>query len=578
MKKLWSIFLTLVMVLSMLPVALAESPAVVTVAFWHTEGLEDTWPSSNELKLLKERHNIELDFQYYDTDQFALLMAGGELPDIVTCGPDYLTTVLDNDLALNLNDYLDQMPNLSLDIYTASNELSTLLLGGEEKGLYFLAPGIGPESAGGDDNSSWGIRVRWDLYKELGCPEINNMDDFIQVMKDMVALYPENENGEQVYGIATCNLYARWYQMGCQLMESGGLNPWIWGGTMYMSGWEDTTLYNGYTDFDHSAYWTAMEFWNKCWREGLLDPDSFIMTRAELQAKYTANRYVAAPPYEGAEIYAEASKADPNTLMGIVSLPTPATFVFADKLMLTGNMPSDNIFVNAKSDNIENALKVIDFFHDPDVIRMIYNGVQGVDWDYDEDGVPYLTEKYFSDLATYGNGTDEYKLATGIQGQFTEWTIYQGGAIHPDGYPYDLGRMTENRAKVLNPLLADVAATYGQATHADAFMQLVKDGKTISVVGDYGQMIATGINNVPMDIQRIMDECAKICEMAIPELVMAESDEEYEEIQTRILSELEAAGEPTAWAWAEEQFNTVKAEMQPIFDEAKEAYIEANYK
>ena len=81
-----------------------------------------------------------------------------------------------------------------------------------------------------------------------------------------------------------------------------------------------------------------------------------------------------------------------------------------------------------------------------------------------------------------------------------------------------------------------------------------------------------------MDIQRIMDECAKVCEMAIPELVMAESDEEYAEIQTRILGELEAAGEPTAWAWAEEQFNAVKAEMEPIFTPVKEAYIEKNYK
>lgn len=577
MRKHLCLVLAFVLTLVTLSSALAEAPTVVTVAFFHTEGLEDTWPSSNELRMLKEQHNIELDFQYYDADQFALLMAGGELPDIVTCGPDYLTTVLDNGLALNLANYMNQLPNLQLEIYQASNELSTILLGGKDDGLYFLAPGIGPESAGGDDGSSWGLRVRWDLYKQLGCPEINNMDDYINVIKDMVALYPENEAGEPVYGIATCNLYARWYQMGCQLMESSGLNPWIWGGTMYMSSWKDSTLYNGYTDTEHSAYWTAMKFFNKCWREGLLDPDSFIMTRAELQAKYAANRYVAAVPYEGTQIYTEAQKKDPNTLMGIVSLPSPATFVFADKLMLTGNMPSDNIFVNAKSKNIDNALKVIDFFHDPDVIRTIYNGVQGIDWDYDADGKPYLTEKYFHDLETYGDGTDAYILATGIQGQFTEWTIYQGGALHPDGYPYDLERMTENRAKVLTPLLADVAAAYGQPTHADAFMQLVKDGKAISVVGDYGQMIATGINEVPMDIQRIMDECAKICEMAIPELVMAGSDEEFASIQQRLWDDLAAADESTAWSWAEQQYNTVKAEMQPIFEEAQAAFIEANY-
>lgn len=577
MKKLLSMLLALVMAASMLPVMASAEPVVVTVGLHHSEFVKDKWQDSNELKLLEEQLGIKLDFQYYDTDQYALLMAGGELPDIMTCGPDYISTVLTNGWALNLNDYMDQMPNLSSEIYEASNELSRILLGGEEKGLYFLPPGIGPESGGCDDGTSWGIRVRWDLYKELGMPEINNMDDFIQVIKDMQALYPVNENGEQVYGIGTWNTFSRWYQTGCMLMESGGLNPWIWGGSMYMSSWSDTTLYNGYTDMDHSAYWTAMKFFNKCWREGLLDPDSFIMTGPELQAKYAANRYVAAVPYEGTQIYSEAQKKDPDTLMGIVSIPSPAAFVFADKLMLTGNMPSDNIYVNAKGNNIENALKVIDFFHDPDVIRTCYNGRKGVDWDYDENGVPYLTEKALSDIDTYGKGSDEYFANTGIIGQLTEWTIYQGSAKHPDGYPFDLGRMDAYRARVLSPLLKDVAKAYGQPTHAATFMELVKEGKTISVVGDYGQMIATGISEVPTDIKRIMDECSTICQNAMPDLVMAETDEEFEAAKADVLSQLASADEPTAWAWAEENFNAVKAEMQPIFEEAQAAFIEANY-
>lgn len=585
MKKLMSILLVLAMAISMLPVyALAEDTAVVTIAFHHTDSVKDKWQNSNELKILEEQLGIKLDFQYYDTDQYALLMAGEELPDIVTCGPEYIGTVLSRGWALNLNDYMDQMPNLSLETYKASNELSRILLGGEEKGLYFLPPGIGPESGGGDDNTFWGIRVRWDLYKQLGMPEINNMDDFIQVMKDMRDTYPTNasgehvnKNGEVVYGLATWNAFSRWYQTGCMLMESGGLNPWVWGGTMYMSSWKDTTLYNGYTDFEHSAYWTAMEFFNKCWREGLLDPDSFIMTGPEMQAKYAADRYVAAVPYEGAQLYAEAQKEDPDTLMGIVSIPSPAAFVFADKLMLTGNMPSDCIYVNAKGKNIENALKVIDFFHDPDIIRTCYNGPKGEYWDYDENNVPYLTEKALSAIDQYGKGSDEYFAQTGIFGHITEWTVYQESAIHPDGYPYDLSRMDEYRARVLSPLLKDLAATYNQPTQAAALMQLVKDGKTISVVGDYGQMIATGFSDPPMDIKRIMDECSQICQNAMPELVMAETDEEYEAAKQNVLSQLEAAGEPTAWAWAEELFNDVKEDMKPIFEEAQNAYIEANY-
>ena len=81
MKKLMSILLVLAMAISMLPVyALAEDPAVVTIAFHHTDSVKDKWQNSNELKILEEQLGIKLDFQYFDTDLYALLMAGEELP------------------------------------------------------------------------------------------------------------------------------------------------------------------------------------------------------------------------------------------------------------------------------------------------------------------------------------------------------------------------------------------------------------------------------------------------------------------------------------------------------------------
>ncbi len=568
MKKLLSAVLILAMLLSLAPMVIAEdAPTVVTMALWHSSDLDDgKWYKSNEIRMLRELYNIDLQYQYYDTDQFAMLMASQDLPDIMTCGQDYLETVRSNGYALNLDEYKDQLPNVFSDTYTATNELSRAMLGGENHELLFLFPMIGPEETNCNDNTSWGIRVRWDLYKQLGCPEIKNADDWIDVMKKMVALYPETPNGEKVYGIGTWKAFSRFYQTGCMLIDGGNLNPWVYGGTMYMSGWDDCKLYNGYTNDERSAYWTAMKFFNKVWREGLFDEESFYMTSDQLKAKVRAGRYVAAVPYEGKELYAELSKDDPETVTAIISVGSNAGFCFANKPQLTGNAPSDNIFINKKAKNLDAALTVLNFFSDPDMVRSCFNGIKGVDWDYDENGVPHLTEKALNDIQTYGAGTNELYEATGIYGGFSEWTRFTSTGIHPDGYPYDLTQTYEVRAMTLNSWQKDFSAHYGVSCPSEYYMQQVNAGLVNDLSNDYGQMVALGISEIPMDIKRIMDECASIAERAMPELIMAKTDEEFEEVKARLLTEWEEADEPEAWAWCENAFNEAKAVVQPAFD------------
>lgn len=574
MKKLVSLFLALVLVVSMLPMAFAESaePTVVTLALCHSSDLIDgKWYKSNEIKMLKELYNIDLQYQYYDADQFAMLMAGSDLPDLMTCGQSYLETVRTMGIALNLDEYKDQLPNVFSDIYTGTNELSRSLLGGENKELLFLFPCIGPEETNCNDNTSWGLRLRWDLYKELGCPEIKNADDWINVMEQMVAMHPTNAAGEKVYGIGTWNAYSRFYQTGCMLIEGGNLNPWVFGTAMYMSGWDDDVLYNGYTNMDRSAYWTAVKFFNKCYRKGLFDPDSFVMTSDELKAKVRADRYVSAVPYEGKELYAEMSQTDPDTIVAIVNVGSNAGFCFANKPQMPGNAPSDNIFVNKNAKNLEATLKVLDFFSDPEIVRTCMNGIKGVDWDYDAEGKPYLTEKAINDIQTYGLNTNEYYEATGIYGNFSEWTRFVSTGVAPDGYTYDLTQTYEMRAKTLNSWQKDFAAYHNVSCPSEYYMQQVEAGLVNDLSNDYGQMIALAIPEAPVEIKMIMDECSKIGQDSLAALIMAETDEEFAAVQADVLQQWADAGEPEAWAWAEKAFNDAKAIVEPSF----QAYLES---
>lgn len=228
MKKTVTLLLAAALLFGMTFAASAgdEEPVVLTMAFTGSAPPE-VWKESNELKMLEEELNIRLDYTYYDDDKFALLLAGGDIPDIVMPRQKHLTTIIDNGLALNLDPLLSTYaPNLAGEAFQASNELSRQMLGGEKQELYFLAVGLGMESEMVSETTSRGYTVRWDLYKELGCPPINSDDDYIEVIRKMVELYPETEDGRKVYGMGLYDDLSAWYTRGAWIRDGGALCIW----------------------------------------------------------------------------------------------------------------------------------------------------------------------------------------------------------------------------------------------------------------------------------------------------------------------------------------------------------------
>ena len=56
------------------------------------------------------------------------------------------------------------------------------------------------------DNGLWAdtgrdaVKVNWDVYYAAGCPEINSVDDLIPVMKKMMEIKPEADDGTKTWG------------------------------------------------------------------------------------------------------------------------------------------------------------------------------------------------------------------------------------------------------------------------------------------------------------------------------------------------------------------------------------------
>ncbi len=132
MKKFLSLVLALAMVLS-LCTALAEGEKrVLTIGSQWGEG--DEWFKGELFQKYLDEINCEIQFTYYDSDPFAALLAGGDLPDIIIAD-SIMSNVLNNGLAMNIAPYLEQYaPNMVKGLAGEAMQLSADLMGDGEGG------------------------------------------------------------------------------------------------------------------------------------------------------------------------------------------------------------------------------------------------------------------------------------------------------------------------------------------------------------------------------------------------------------------------------------------------------------
>ena len=134
-------------------------------------------------RYLADLLGVDIKYVYMTDEEYAAGLASGDLPDLVATNKN-LSTIMENGVALNVDPYLaEYCPNLlkgeakhTYDVFKK--------LGNEGDGFYFFPAKIGYNGVGFDNEmSARGYVVRWDYYKELGYPPINNEDDYLSVLQ-----------------------------------------------------------------------------------------------------------------------------------------------------------------------------------------------------------------------------------------------------------------------------------------------------------------------------------------------------------------------------------------------------------
>ena len=517
---------------------------------------------------LEEKLGVDIQYVYLSAEEYALGLAGGDLPDIVTT-QNNLSTILENDVALDVDPYLEEYcPNFLKGDARLSYDVFKQLVN-DGKGFYFFPAKIGYNGVGFDNvTSQRGYVVRWDYYKELGYPPINSEDDYLDVLLRMYENHPFTEDGYPTYLYGTDNFN------GYETSFRAELSLDYWVQYKYQNNIFTNEIYDGYTDPAHSKWWSAKAWQNKLYRagkeNGSYDMQLFTQTQEQFDAKVERGQYLGLHSAK-TSLYKAKSSENPDTLAGYAVVPTAATNYYTNVYQLLGNGSNYMWFISANTQNKEAALGVFNCLSDPDFVREFLLGRRGETWDYDSDGVPRMNEYGQEQLDAYKAGTaseDNYYVRWGGSSMLpSNWPVLRDNVTHPDGYSIDFATISREytAATMTNNVSLDICEHYGTELPTDAFYQ----AGGLDFRNDCGEAISSAISSLNREELHILSSAEALLDDVYSDLVLAETDEEYNALRDETIRKLIDMGEPEVFRAYQQKWDAAAALIVPLVRKAQ---------
>ena len=549
----------------------AEERVVLTIGDWDDRS-GNRYDGEDQLGLwqyLEDQLGVEIEYVHLSEGRYEAGLASGDLPDIVATNND-LSGILEAGAAMNVEPYLEAyVPNFLAGTTRLSYDLIKQLTPGND-GFYFFPSRIGYTGLGYSNTFfTRGYCVRWDYYKELGCPPIHNEADYIDVLTRMQANHPLTEEGYPTYLFGTDNF------KGYTVAFRTDYSLDYWTAYQYHNNIFTNEIFDGYVDLDHSIWWGAAAFQHRLYLagrdSGAYDMEIFTQTREEYDVKRQRGQYMGLPSSKGL-LYDAAVERDPNTISGYCTVPTAAMNYHTNLYKLLGNGSKYMWFISANSRNWEAALKLLNYMCDPTFVRECAVGQRGVTWDYDNYGEPQMNEYGKAQLDAFLMGDrseDNYFYRWGGSQLPNNWPILEENTLHPDGWPLDfytltreywIGAMTSNVSR-------DMCEVYGVELPSDAFYE----AGGLDFRNDCGEAISASITDLDKDQLRVISAADALLDGALVELVFAESDEAYEAIRSETIQRIIDLGEPEVFRAYQKKWDAAAGIIVPLVMQAQRA-------
>lgn len=413
------------------------------------QGIQSGWFA----KIVKKKFNMELNIIKGTSSIFQTRSAAGNVGDIIltTAQGGRLQDLVTSGLILDLTKYMSNEKNLN-NYKDAMSYTSKSLV--KESGMWCVPSEVSKRKATTpmsaiDPNCA--AYLRWDLYKQIGYPEIGTLEDLLPVLQKMQAICPQSDSGKKTYAFS---LFKDWD--GDVMGNAGALF------TMYGYGEIGFVLEKADDSgspidilASNSPYLRALRFLNKANRMGLIDPESTTQNYDTLGSKYKDGQVLYSIfPFIGATAY-NTSK---HTSEGKGFMPVE---IKDQKIRHWGCYSKGNTeivaMVGSKTEDPQRMVDFIDWLYSPEGISDATCGPEGVIWEM-KNGKPTLTELgkkcYLS-----GDGTmpAEYGGGSWKDGSLQlSYKIVSAGEVNPNtGFTYDPVYWDSYTALTTNDVIKD---------------------------------------------------------------------------------------------------------------------------
>lgn len=489
------------------------------------------------------KNGFQVNIWAWSDEKTNSILTSGNLPDImyVNVG-ETLDTLIETGKVLNLEDYLDSLPNLNdnAQMQNALDYLRSAASAGTGS-VYGLPVGVGTYPAIKSAlNPVAGniLKLKWDAYAKIGSPEIKDYWQLLDVMEDMLEAMPTHEDGTKMYGT----------------ILNSGFDSTYWGcmtywfaqqGYMYNNlkfllelDMKDSSL-SSILD-DDSMYYQGLKWYNAAMRRGLIDPDSINTDRAT-QATKIDNGYAmvplgSLPGYPAGGYY-------PYLFEGTTVYYPGETYI-ANRVMV----------VNANTQHLDECLAFLNMMCSADQCFELQNGPAGDVWEL-KDGAVVYTEKYqaWIDEGKPINGFPmsdgaEYSATLNLPSVFLggEPTIsYKNEEGGPVGVNIDLKGSD-------GPLLeTDAFKAWQKDTGFDTPRDLINDeGTNFIMLPEYDEYKGY-LSAAPEDELMVLMQAAlkEIVCTASWNMVYAKTDDEFEALWDKMVSDCMASGAQDLIDW-----------------------------
>lgn len=483
----------------------------------------------------------------------AARIASNDLTDMVEIlDLNQRMNVIKAGLVIPLDDLVQKFgPNLTNDPQSALRILYQRKYDSPDGKLYAIKTlGGGGQNPYGPVEANY---IRWSVYDKIGRPPIKTSDDLLNVLKQMQEASPKTPSGKKVYGMGywfgdsqvwgdwplSCNFAAGW-------ALPGSTQGYCWGD--YSIATDDFVGPTPVTNPD-SVFYSFIKFFNKAWRMGLIDPESFTQKYDQYSNNIAEGRYLHlffSPAVAAAE--AEVQKTIKDDGWVVVPPLDGSTKMIIN---LNTSIGTRSWLISKTCKNPERAIQLLDYAASTEGNRLILSGIKGVNYT-EVNGKLRFTAEEIEKSKQPG-----YSASSGI-GKYGPLAGISGRTKLQDGSSADLNGDIDVIMEKLPQF---------KKTAADHFGFPDKDGGTKQLKVDFLDTIYCNLNpNLNSDLKKIEADVTSYMFKNVFRLIRTNSDAEWNTVLNEMVTKAKELGAETVFAQRKKTLDDARPDIEILFE------------